>query len=104
MTLLAVAFSKRTEWVKFPGKYSLRSLIPSTFFHFNSMTLNTFGRRNAKLMEQSGLHPEELRNRVTSPNGTTQAALESFSADKLREIVRKAAHAARDRSIELSDA
>ena len=58
----------------------------------------------AKLMEQSGLHPEELRNRVTSPNGTTQAALESFSADKLREIVRKAAHAARDRSIELSDA
>ena len=58
----------------------------------------------AKLMEESGLRPEELRNRVTSPNGTTQAALESFSADNLREIVRKAAHAARDRSIELSDA
>jgi len=58
----------------------------------------------AKLMEESGLHPEELRNRVTSPNGTTQAALESFSADELREIVRKGAHAARDRSIELSDA
>jgi pyrroline-5-carboxylate reductase len=58
----------------------------------------------AKLMEESGLHPEELRNRVTSPNGTTQAALESFSADELREIVRKAAHAARDRSIELSNA
>ena len=55
-------------------------------------------------MEQSGLHPEDLRNLVTSPNGTTQSALESFSADKLREIVRKAAHAARDRSIELSDA
>jgi pyrroline-5-carboxylate reductase len=58
----------------------------------------------AKLMEGSDLHPEELRNRVTSPNGTTQAALESFSADELREIVRKAAHAARNRSIELSDA
>ena len=58
----------------------------------------------AKLMEESDLHPEELRNRVTSPNGTTQAALESFSADELREIVRKAAHAARDRSIELSNA
>ena len=58
----------------------------------------------AKLMEESGLRPEELRNRVTSPNGTTQAALKAFSADNLREIVRKAAHAARDRSIELSDA
>lgn len=58
----------------------------------------------AKLMEESDLHPEELRNRVTSPNGTTQAALESFSADQLREIVRKAAHAAKDRSIELSNA
>ena len=58
----------------------------------------------AKLMQESGLHPEELRNRVTSPNGTTQAALESFSADALREIVRKAAHAACNRSIELSDA
>ena len=58
----------------------------------------------AKLMQESGLHPEELRNRVTSPNGTTQAALESFSADALREIVRKAAHAARNRSIELSNA
>jgi pyrroline-5-carboxylate reductase len=58
----------------------------------------------AKLMEESGLHPEELRNRVTSPNGTTQAALESFSSDELREIVQKAARAAHDRSIELSDA
>ena len=58
----------------------------------------------AKLMEESDLHPEELRNRVTSPNGTTQAALESFAADELREIVRKAAQAARDRSIELSNA
>lgn len=58
----------------------------------------------AKLMEGSDFHPEELRNRVTSPNGTTQAALESFSEDKLREIVRKATHAARNRSIELSDA
>jgi hypothetical protein len=39
--------------VKFPGKYSLNSLIPSTFFHLNSMTLKTLGRRKAKLMEQS---------------------------------------------------
>ena len=58
----------------------------------------------AKLIESSGLHPEELRNQVTSPNGTTQAALESFSSSQLREIVTKAAMAAKNRSIELSNA
>lgn len=58
----------------------------------------------AKLIESSGLHPEELRNQVTSPNGTTQAALESFSSSQLREIVTKAAMAAKKRSIELSNA
>jgi len=56
----------------------------------------------ARLMESSDFHPEELRNQVTSPNGTTQAALESFSADELRTIVRHAVEAARTRSIELS--
>jgi len=58
----------------------------------------------AKLMEKSNFAPEELRNQVTSPNGTTQAALESFSNDQLRAIISRAAHAARDRSIELSNA
>lgn len=57
----------------------------------------------AKLMEVSEYSPEELRNQVTSPNGTTQAALESFSADELREIVNRDATAARNRSIELSN-
>ncbi|OUU27345.1 MAG: pyrroline-5-carboxylate reductase [Verrucomicrobia bacterium TMED44] len=59
---------------------------------------------SAKLMEASTFSPEELRNQVTSPNGTTQAALESFSADELREIVKRATTAARNRSIELSNA
>ncbi len=57
----------------------------------------------AHLMESSDLHPKELRDQVTSPNGTTQAALESFSADELRTIVRHAVEAARTRSIELSN-
>ena len=35
--------------------------------------------------------PEELREQVTSPNGTTQAALESFASDQLRETVKRAA-------------
>jgi pyrroline-5-carboxylate reductase len=58
----------------------------------------------AKLMEKSTFHPEELRKQVTSPNGTTQAALESFTNNQLREIVAKATQAAHDRSIELSNA
>ena len=42
-----------------------------------------------------------LRARVTSPGGTTAAALESMEADGIRDIVRKAMIAARDRAVEL---
>jgi pyrroline-5-carboxylate reductase len=58
----------------------------------------------AKLMENSSFTPEELRNQVTSPNGTTQAALESLSANKFRNIISEAAKSAKSRSIELSNA
>jgi len=57
---------------------------------------------SAKLLEQSQQTPTQLRNAVTSPGGTTQAALESFQRDHLTQIVANAANAARDRSIELS--
>jgi pyrroline-5-carboxylate reductase len=56
----------------------------------------------AKLLESSGKSATSLRENVTSPNGTTAAALASFSDSKLNEIVLKAMKAARDRSIELS--
>ena len=56
----------------------------------------------AKLLESSGKSATTLRENVTSPNGTTAAALASFSDSKLNEIVLKAMKAARDRSIELS--
>lgn len=56
----------------------------------------------AKLLESSGKSPKTLRENVTSPNGTTYAALQSFSESDLDEIVQKAMKAARDRSIELS--
>ncbi|SIQ59268.1 pyrroline-5-carboxylate reductase [Solilutibacter tolerans] len=46
----------------------------------------------------------ELRRRVTSPNGTTQAAIESFEADGFREVVARAVHAARIRGAELAAA
>ena len=56
----------------------------------------------AKLLEQSGEDPVSLRIAVTSPGGTTQAALDTFEAANLRELVAKAAAAAHQRSIELS--
>jgi pyrroline-5-carboxylate reductase len=44
----------------------------------------------------------ELRRRVTSPNGTTQAAMELLTGEGYRELVKRAAEAARKRSRELS--
>jgi pyrroline-5-carboxylate reductase len=54
------------------------------------------------MMVESGEAPAELRRRVTSPNGTTQAALDSFAADDLRAIVARAVDAARTRGSELA--
>lgn len=56
----------------------------------------------AKIALESAESPEKLRQRVTSPNGTTQKAIETFQAGGFIELVAKALHAARDRSIELS--
>ncbi|GDX85561.1 pyrroline-5-carboxylate reductase [Methylococcaceae bacterium] len=56
----------------------------------------------AKIALESAESPESLRQRVTSPNGTTQKAIETFQAGGFVELVAKALHAARDRSIELS--
>lgn len=56
----------------------------------------------AKLVHDTGTEPAELRRRVTSPGGTTQAALESFAASGFADIVRKATQAAVDRAAELA--
>lgn len=53
---------------------------------------------------QTGDSPAELRQRVTSPGGTTQAAIEAFEQGGLRNLVIEAAQAARQRGIELSNA
>jgi pyrroline-5-carboxylate reductase len=53
------------------------------------------------LMASEPTAPDELRRRVTSPNGTTEAALRSFEQDGFRRIVRSAVGAARRRSEEL---
>ncbi len=57
---------------------------------------------SAKLMEQTGTEPEELRNRVTSPNGTTFAGLQRMAARDFRGMIRETVLAAKARSEELS--
>ena len=56
----------------------------------------------AKIALESSESPEQLRRRVTSPGGTTQRAIETFEQGGFTELVSKALHAARDRSIEMS--
>ncbi|HEY8035395.1 MAG TPA: pyrroline-5-carboxylate reductase [Methylobacter sp.] len=56
----------------------------------------------AKIALESAESPEQLRKRVTSPGGTTQQAIETFEQGGFVELVSKALHAARDRSIEMS--
>ena len=57
---------------------------------------------SAAMLEQSGKSATTLRENVTSPNGTTAAALKVFSEANLGEIVARAMTAARDRSQELA--
>jgi pyrroline-5-carboxylate reductase len=56
----------------------------------------------AKLLDESGKSATTLRENVTSPNGTTAAALASFRSSELNSMVAKAMKAARDRSQELA--
>lgn len=56
----------------------------------------------ARQLQLTGESPEELRKAVTSPGGTTQAALESFAANDFGAIVDKAVKAALQRAEELS--
>ncbi len=57
----------------------------------------------ARMALESDVDVAELRRRVTSPNGTTQAALENFAANGFTQSVESALQAAYDRSIELAD-
>jgi pyrroline-5-carboxylate reductase len=57
---------------------------------------------SAKLMAQSTAEAEELRNQVTSPNGTTFAGLKRMEARDFRGIIKETVLAAKTRSEELS--
>lgn len=62
------------------------------------------GRGAAELAVQSGRDPALLREQVTSPGGTTAAALEVMESAALRDTIVKALQAAANRSRELSNA
>jgi pyrroline-5-carboxylate reductase len=55
----------------------------------------------AALLEESKDSPAELRRKVTTPNGTTQAAIEAFQAGNFAGLVSGAVAAAARRSREL---
>jgi pyrroline-5-carboxylate reductase len=58
----------------------------------------------AKMLTELDDTAAELRRKVTSPGGTTQAAIETFEAGGLRELVDRAITAATERGRELSAA
>jgi pyrroline-5-carboxylate reductase len=59
---------------------------------------------SAKLLRETGEHPTVLRERVTSPGGTTAAAVRQLEDHKVRAAFLVAMEAARDRSRDLAAA
>jgi pyrroline-5-carboxylate reductase len=58
---------------------------------------------SAKLLRETGEHPTVLRERVTSPGGTTAAAIRELEDHKVRAAFLTALEAARDRSRALAE-
>ena len=58
----------------------------------------------ARMLTEAEVDAAELRRRVTSPGGTTQAAIDTFETGGLRTLVDAAIHAARVRGAALSAA
>jgi pyrroline-5-carboxylate reductase len=58
---------------------------------------------SAKLLRETGTHPTVLREQVTSPGGTTAAAIRELEDHKVRAAFITAMEAARDRSVTLAE-
>jgi len=56
-----------------------------------------------KMLKETGEHPTVLRENVTSPAGTTAAAIRELEDHKVRAAFLSAMEAARDRSRELAE-
>lgn len=57
----------------------------------------------ARMACESDVEAAELRRRVTSPNGTTEAAIKAFQAGEFEALVKQAMNAAAQRSAELAE-
>lgn len=69
----------------------------------DALTLASCAVRGAgELLLKTGKEPEELRRMVTSPGGTTQAAIETMEASGVKEALVRAVRRAAMRSRELS--
>lgn len=68
----------------------------------NRLTVETF-IGSARLLAESGVSPEQLRDEVVSPNGTTAAGLATCARAGLREIVAASIRQATARAAELSE-
>ncbi len=64
------------------------------------LTLSTF-KGALRLVEVQGEPPADLRRKVTSPGGTTEAAIRVFEDNRLKDIIRSAVAAAARRAGEL---
>lgn len=58
---------------------------------------------STRFAKQSGDHPAVLRNMVTSPGGTSAAALHELESGRLRTVLSEAVWAAYRRTVELGD-
>ena len=67
-----------------------------------SFALQTMSGTSA-LLETTGLSPEHLRNKVTSPAGTTAAAIAILQNNEFEALISKAMHAAFTRAQELGN-
>lgn len=72
-------------------------LDPAAASHLVIQTIKGAGA----MMHETGREPAELREQVTSPNGTTAAALATFAERGFRDDVAAAIRAAAARSVEL---
>ena len=57
----------------------------------------------ARMLKESGEDAATLRQRVTSPGGTTEKALQAFEEGGLEQLLRRALTACRARSMELAE-
>lgn len=86
----------------------LESLIKAAeILGINHDTATSFATQTLRgalsLLEKSGESPQDLRKKVTSPAGTTAAAIAILQAQKFEHLVYLAMQAAYDRAKELND-